>query len=125
MLEETKLKPNETIRCEALDDFQVFYLNRQNSQGGGLALGVTKELESTLIKEGDDNTEAIVVQVSVGQLQIRILLAYGVQENAQKERKENFWNFIEEQVNLAELYGQGFILQMTKLSKCVFYYMFI
>ena len=65
MLQETKLKPNESIKCEALNDFQVFYLNRQNSQGGGLALGVTKELESTLIKEGDDNTEAMAILVSV------------------------------------------------------------
>ena len=27
MVEETKLKPNEDIKCEALNDFQVFYLS--------------------------------------------------------------------------------------------------
>ena len=81
MLQETKLKPNETIKCENISDFQVFYLSRQKSQGGGLALGVIKDLESTLIREGDDDTEAIAVQVVVGKLPIRCGLAYGAQEN--------------------------------------------
>ena len=35
MVEETKLKPHENIRCGNLSDFQVFYLSRQESQGGG------------------------------------------------------------------------------------------
>ena len=39
--------------------FLFFYLNRQNSQGGGIALGVSKDFESTLVKEGNDETEAI------------------------------------------------------------------
>ena len=50
MLQETKLKPNEQIKCEAAKAFQIFYLSRQKSQGGGLALGVLKDLESTLIR---------------------------------------------------------------------------
>ena len=38
MIQETKLNSNERIK--ALSDFQVFYLNRQESQGGSVALGV-------------------------------------------------------------------------------------
>ena len=57
MLEETKLKPNETIKCEGSNNFRIFYLNRQESQGGGLALGVHKDIESTLINEGNDEVE--------------------------------------------------------------------
>ena len=90
MLQETKLKPNETIKCENISDFQVFYLSRQKSQGGGLALGVIKDLESTLIREGDDDTEAIAVQVVVGKLPIRCVLAYGAQENDVLEKKNKF-----------------------------------
>ena len=59
MVQETKLKPNEKIKCESLNDYQVFYLNRQQSQGGGIALGVAKDLESTLIREGNDKTKAM------------------------------------------------------------------
>ena len=51
MVEETKLKPNEKIKCEALKKFQVFYLSQQESQGGGLALGVDKMFHSTFINE--------------------------------------------------------------------------
>ena len=112
MIEETKLKPGETIKCENIDDFQVFYLYRHNSQGGGLALGVTRDLESTLIRDGDDDVEAMAVQVVVGTLPIRVLLAYGAQENDMKEKKDNFWNFLEEEVNLADVNEEGLILQM-------------
>ena len=89
MLQETKLKPHEQINCGALDNFQVFYLSRQKSQGGGLAVGVSKMLESTLLSEGDDDTEVVWVLVVVGDIQIRVIAGYGVQENASKEKKEN------------------------------------
>ena len=112
MLQETKLKPNERITCEAAKAFQIFYLSRQNSQGGGLAMGVLKSLESTLIREGDDDTEAISVQVVFDEISVRTVLAYGPQENALKAKKDKFWEYLEEEVSKAELEDQGFILQM-------------
>ena len=51
-VQETKLKPDETLKGEEIDRFQMFYLNRQDSQGGGLAFGVDKEIESTLVGGG-------------------------------------------------------------------------
>ena len=112
MLEETKLKPHEDIKGGLLSDFQVFYLSRQKSQGGGIALGVNKCLESTLLNEGDDETEVISVLVVVGDIPIRVIVGYGVQENASKEKKNKFWDFIEQEVNQAELEEQGIIIQM-------------
>ena len=112
MLQETKLRPHEKINCGSLDDYQVFYLSRQESHGGGLALGVHKMLESTFLKEGDDETEAISVLVTVGDIPIRIIVGYGVQENASKQSKEMFWEFIEKEVNQAELENQAVIIQM-------------
>ena len=112
MIEETKLRVNEHIKCEALSDFQVFYLSRQKSQGGGIAVGINKMFQSTLISEGDDETEAISVLVVVGDIPIRVIVGYGPQENAPKEKKENFWEFIEKEVIQAETEGQGIIIQM-------------
>ena len=112
MLEETKLKPNEKIKCEASNDFQIFYLNRQESQGGGLALGVHKDIESTLIKEGNDETEMLSVQVLAGKIPMRIIVAYGPQENAPITKKLKFWEAIEKEVNEAEIEGHGVLLQM-------------
>ena len=112
MIEETKLKPHEKITGGCLEEFQVYYLSRQNSQGGGVALGINKMLESTLISSGDDDIEVISVLVIVGDMPIRVIAAYGVQENASKEKKIRFWDFIEEEIRQAEHESQGIVIQM-------------
>ena len=44
MVQETKLKVNKTSSCATSSAFQIYHLNRQESQGGGLAMGVIKRL---------------------------------------------------------------------------------
>ena len=112
MIQETKLKPNEQINCEALNNYQVFYLYRHESQGGGIALGVTKKLESTFVTNGNDDTEVMVALVTVGKISIRVIVGYGVQENASKEKKDAYWDFIEKEIVEAENENQGVIVQM-------------
>ena len=112
MMQETKLKPNEKISCASLNNFQVFYLNRQTSQGGGIALGVNKDYDSTLIKEGNDETEAIAVKIFLKEMEVRTVCAYGPQETASKDKKDKFWEFLEEEVISAELEEDGLIIQM-------------
>ena len=68
--------------------------------------------ESTFINEGDDGTEVMSVLVVVGNVPIRVIVGYGVQENATKEKKDKFWEFIEKEVTDAESEEQGVILQM-------------
>ena len=46
-----RTKTNERLVSDALKDFQIYYLSRNESQGGGIAIGVIKDLESTLIRE--------------------------------------------------------------------------
>ena len=111
-VQETKLKPNERIKCDATDNFQMFYLYRHESQGGGLVIGVDKEIESTLVREGNDLVEAIVVQVVIGKLTIKIIVGYGPQENAPKEKKDKFWEFLEDEIIKADLENHGLIIQM-------------
>ena len=82
-------------------NYQIYYLAREKSQGGGLAIGISKELESTLVREGNDQIEALVVQITVEKFPIRIVTAYGPQENETKEKKEEFWNFLEEEATKA------------------------
>ena len=112
MLQETKLKTNEKIKCEDINDYQVYYLNRQNSQGGGLALGVLKTIESALVRDGDDNLEVISINALLGEVSTRVIVGYGPQESDNIEKKKNFWNFIENEVYEAELQNQGIMLQM-------------
>ena len=112
MLEETQLKPTEKIKCEAANGFQIFYLNRQDSQGGGLAMGIQRDIECTLVREGDDDTEALSVQTLLGGIPVRIILGYGPQENANVEKKNKFWSFVENEIHEAELENHGIIFQM-------------
>jgi hypothetical protein len=87
-VQETKLKPNETMKLEAANIYQIYYLSRQDSQGGGLAIGINKDIESALVREGDDDVEALVVQVVLGDISVRIIVAYGPQENAKKDNNK-------------------------------------
>ena len=111
-MQETKLKINEQISCESISQFHVYYLNREKSQGGGVALGVSNELESALIREGDDDTEVISVKVFMEEVPIRAITAYAPQENAAIEKKERFWDFLEKEAGDAEIEGDGLIIQM-------------
>ena len=112
MLEETKLKPNEKIKCEAAKDFQIFYLNRQDAQGGGLALGIHKDIECALVREGNDDIEALSVQTVLGGIPVRVILGYGPQENANIKKKNDFWSFVENEIHEAELDDHGILFQM-------------
>ena len=111
-LQETKLKQNEKLKCEMASKYQIYYLSRKEIQGGGIAIGVDREIESTLVREGNDSIEALVVQIVIDNFPIRIVVAYGPQENDLKEKKEEFWNFLEEEATKAELIGCGFMVQM-------------
>ena len=79
---------------------------------GGLAVGIDKNIESALIREGDDTTEVIVIQIILEDMPIRIVVGYGPQENAVKERKNAFWDFLEEEAKQAESENQGLIIQI-------------
>ena len=52
------------------------------------------------------------VAVLVGEVPIRVILGYGPQESAEKEKKDKFWEFVENEINLAEIQGEGIIFQM-------------
>ena len=66
---------------------------------------MNRDLESTPISEGGDDAEALSVKVFFNELSVRVISAYGPQENALKEKKDNFWAFIEKEVIDAELDG--------------------
>ena len=52
------------------------------------------------------------MQVEVGTIPIRIIAAYAPQENANVEKKKLFWDFIENEIQEADLQNHGIILQM-------------
>ena len=73
-------------------------------------MGCSKDLQPVLLREGDDNVEALSVEIFVKDMRIRCCIAYGCQENETVERKDAFWTFLEEEVLEAEICETGFIL---------------
>ena len=76
-IEETKYKETGRIK---LENYVIFELVRKSRDGGGLALGCVKELQPVFVREGDDNVEALSVEISVRNMRIRCCVAYGCQE---------------------------------------------
>ena len=106
-VEETKYKDVGKLK---FPNYEVFELVRQGRDGGGLALGCQRELQPCWVREGDDQVEALSVDIFVKNMKIRCCVAYGCQENELLERKEAFWKYLDEDVFLAEQAEAGFIL---------------
>ena len=77
-----------------------------------MAIGIDNDIESTLVREGFDDVKALVVQVVLGTISVTVIVAYGLQENVLKAKKDKFWEFLENEVIKAELEGHGLIIQM-------------
>ena len=97
-LQETKMKREGKIKVDNIGDFQVYELVRNSKQGGGLAIGVLNELKPAFIREGDDETEIMVVEVKLNGIQTRCINGYGPQDTDSSDRKTKFWRKLEFEV---------------------------
>ena len=70
------------------------YLSSQEKirEGGGLALGCLKSLTPVWVRDGEEQVEAISIEVFIKKLKIRCCAAYGPQENDRVEKNLNFGN---------------------------------
>ena len=107
-VQESKYK---TIGKLKIENYIIFELVRQNKEGGGLVLGCEKELQPVWLREGDDQVEALSVEIILKRMKIRCVVAYGCQESDNVERKEAFWKYLDEDVYQANTSGSGFVLQ--------------
>ena len=115
-LQETKLKKPNQIRTDSTRNYTLYELHRKQSKGGGLCIGIHKDLRSVWISEGDDEVECLAVEVWVDDFPLRIFTGYGPQLSDSVKRKQKFWDFLEKEAENAERNGAGFILQMD--SNC-------
>ena len=76
-----------------LDGYVIFEKNREGL-GGGLLTAVVRDLELVLISDGGEENEILVVQANVGTHKIRIINAYGPQED-EAEKSLSFWQQLE------------------------------
>ena len=93
----------ELVRTESAD---------KGVNGGGLAIGVLNDLKPSWISEGDNDAEAITIEVWIGGFPIRLICGYGPQEGDKVERKEKFWEYLSIEVQKAKDDGAKVIIQM-------------
>ena len=108
-MQETKIR--KPIRTDNTDNYQIFQLPRTNSKGGGVALCAIKHLQPVLIREGDDQAEAISISITTNQMKIWCVCGY-TQEKYNEDQKDKFWDFMSREVIEAEDLEQGLLIQM-------------
>ena len=93
-IQETKFRKANQIKTNSTKHFTTYELLRKNSSGGGLCIGVHKDLKPFWVAQGDDEVEVLVVEIWVNEFPDRIVTTYGPQASDSKERKQKFWDFL-------------------------------
>ena len=114
VIQETKVPSIGQIQTFKTSQYQMFEQIREANPalGGGLCVGVTQDLPSSLLREGGEDVECISDQVQVGQQELVVVCGYGPQENASLSRKEAFWQYLEQEVQEASREEKMLIIQM-------------
>ena len=94
-IQETKHKKTGTIKMKG---FQTFEKVRKNKGGGGLLTAVCDDLDPVLVSQGNEDIEIIVVEANLGIKKLRIINAYGPQEDDNIDDILNFWQELEGEV---------------------------
>ena len=84
----------------------------KGEMGGGLAIGVLNILDPSWISEGDDEAEALTVEIWLEGFPVRLICGYGPQEYDKKDRKDKFWDYLSTKSKKAKNDGAGLIIQM-------------
>ena len=93
------------------DGFYTYEHLRSNREGGGVALVALKELNPSFVNDGGENVEAIRVDISLKDMSVCVISAYGPLENAEAAKKNQFWEYLSEQAQCARASGKGLIIQ--------------
>ena len=99
MMQETKVPQPGKIK---IDGFIVYEHTRIDKEGGGLALCVIKDLNPAFIRDGGELVEALTVNIHVKNITISCNTAYGPQESSLIEKKNAFWNYLQEECDRAK-----------------------
>ena len=72
--------------------------------------GVLYDLCPVWVGDGVELAEAMSVKISVEEITIRIVNAYGPQEYDDALKKENFWDYLEKEVKQSDMEGSGIMI---------------
>ena len=113
-IQESKLSRPGLIK---IPGYQVFDRVRTNKKGGGLLTAADEDMDPVLIGTGSEDTEIMTIQVKVGNEDIRIINAYGPQEDDETNEKLNFWHELEMEVTKAKDNNCMVVIEMDANAK--------
>ena len=76
-LQETHMRKPGNIKFSGSNLYQIYELTRSDKSGGGLAVGVSKELQSVWVRQGEGEVETLTIMVTVSGLSVRDTNGYG------------------------------------------------
>ena len=85
-------------------------------EGGGLLSAIDENLDPALITE-NDQVELLTIQLTIGNLKVRSINAYGPQEDDDTEIKLDFWHTLEKEVIEAKDQDCLVIIQLDANAK--------
>ena len=112
-IQETHMLKIGQIKFDGHKEYQIYEQIRSNKNGGGLALGVLKDLEPVWIKDGGDLVEALTVKISLNNsIDVRLTNAYGPQVYDNEDKKTKFWEYLDNEVFKCKNEGNGCLIMM-------------
>ena len=93
-LQETKFQFNGKHKLPGYITYE--HLRTEKIAGGGLLLAIKKDLSPALVRDGGSDVEALTVDIFVKKMQVTCVTAYGPQEKDKSEKKDKFWQYLEE-----------------------------
>ena len=111
-LQETHFIREGQIKFHNNQNFQIFEKLRCSKYGGGLAIGARNELNPVWLGDGGQEVESLSVQISLHEMKIRVVNAYGPQEYDNIQKKTLFWEHLDREFFEADKNGEAFILAM-------------
>ena len=94
-VQESKLPKSGLIK---IPGYQIFEKIRKNKKGGGLLTAADDDLNPVLVSNGSEENEIITIQADLGEHTVRIINAYGPQEDDEQQKVMSFWQEIELEV---------------------------
>ena len=107
LLSETKVYTSKAINIKGYQSFPVV---RKDRQGGGIFIGVRHgSYETVMVSQGDD-ADFVTVRLKNNREGIRLILAYGPQENDPETNRNLFYQNLSIQIEQAFLSGDSVIM---------------
>ena len=114
-VQESKVKQKGLIKIKG---YQIFEKVRVGMQGGGLLTAVDHDLQPVLVTSNEEEeAEILTVQIKVGDKLIRIINAYGPQEDESQQKIFSFWTEVENEVIKARDNGCLILIQTDANAK--------